>query len=93
MRDEKANVLKDSKAKRASVEAANLEPEASRPLQAGEESATGATKTKVEPNGAMAANQVAVTSYLVEAHGGKIYADSNGEGHGSTFTVHLPIVC
>jgi signal transduction histidine kinase len=36
---------------------------------------------------------LAIARYLVEAHGGKIYADSNGVGHGSTFTVHLPIVC
>jgi signal transduction histidine kinase len=36
---------------------------------------------------------LAIARYLVEAHGGKIYADSNGEGHGSTFTVQLPIVC
>jgi len=36
---------------------------------------------------------LAIARYLVEAHGGRIYADSNGEGHGSTFTVHLPIVC
>jgi signal transduction histidine kinase len=36
---------------------------------------------------------LAIARYLVEAHGGRIYADSNGEGHGSTFTVHLPIIC
>jgi len=36
---------------------------------------------------------LAIARYLVEAHGGRIYADSNGQGHGSTFTVHLPIVC
>jgi signal transduction histidine kinase len=36
---------------------------------------------------------LAIARYLVEAHGGRIYADSSGEGHGSTFTVHLPIIC
>ena len=36
---------------------------------------------------------LAIARYLVEAHGGRIYADSNGQGHGSTFTVHLPIIC
>ena len=36
---------------------------------------------------------LAIARYLVEAHGGRIYAESNGKGHGSTFTVHLPIIC
>jgi signal transduction histidine kinase len=28
---------------------------------------------------------------MVEAHGGEILAESDGEGHGSTFTVVLPV--
>jgi len=29
---------------------------------------------------------------VVARHGGKVFAESEGPGHGSTFTVHLPIV-
>jgi PAS domain S-box-containing protein len=34
---------------------------------------------------------LAISRTLVEAHGGKILADSEGEGKGSTFTVQLPL--
>lgn len=34
---------------------------------------------------------LAIVRNLVEMHGGKVYADSEGEGKGSTFTVELPI--
>jgi two-component system sensor histidine kinase BaeS len=32
-----------------------------------------------------------ITRHLVEAHGGIIMAESEGEGKGSTFTIHLPL--
>ncbi len=35
---------------------------------------------------------LAITKQLVELHGGRIEAHSEGEGRGSTFTVHLPMV-
>ena len=31
-----------------------------------------------------------IVKHLVELHGGSVYAQSQGEGHGSTFTVELP---
>jgi signal transduction histidine kinase/DNA-binding response OmpR family regulator len=34
---------------------------------------------------------LALTKRLVEMHGGRIWAESDGVGRGSTFTVHLPI--
>jgi signal transduction histidine kinase len=34
---------------------------------------------------------LSIVKYIVEAHGGTIEAASPGEGHGSTFTVRLPI--
>jgi PAS domain S-box-containing protein len=34
---------------------------------------------------------LAITRHLVEMHGGTIAAESDGEGHGATFTVKLPI--
>jgi PAS domain S-box-containing protein len=34
---------------------------------------------------------LALVRYLVEAHGGRVWADSPGEGLGSTFTVQLPV--
>ena len=34
---------------------------------------------------------LAIARHLVEIHGGKITADSVGEGHGSTFTISLPL--
>jgi len=33
-----------------------------------------------------------ITKHLIEAHGGQIWAESDGKGHGSTFTFTLPIV-
>jgi CheY-like chemotaxis protein len=35
---------------------------------------------------------LAIVKHLVDAHGGTVSAESAGEGHGSTFTVRLPIV-
>lgn len=35
---------------------------------------------------------LALTKRLVEMHGGRIWAESPGEGQGSTFTVILPFV-
>jgi CheY-like chemotaxis protein len=35
---------------------------------------------------------LAIVYYLVEAHGGTIWADSPGEGQGATFTVQLPLM-
>ncbi|MBD2437759.1 PAS domain-containing protein [Nostoc sp. FACHB-110] len=35
---------------------------------------------------------LAIVRYLVEAHGGTIQADSQGEGQGATFTVKLPLL-
>jgi PAS domain S-box-containing protein len=34
---------------------------------------------------------LAIVRHLVEMHGGTVHANSKGEGHGSTFTVMLPI--
>jgi len=34
---------------------------------------------------------LALTKHLVELHGGTIWADSAGEGRGSTFTIRLPL--
>lgn len=34
---------------------------------------------------------LAITRHLVELHGGQIEASSEGEGHGATFTVRLPL--
>ncbi len=35
---------------------------------------------------------LAIVRYLVELHGGKVFADSLGEGQGATFTVRLPLM-
>lgn len=35
---------------------------------------------------------LAIVRHLVEAHGGSIWAQSEGEGHGSTFVVELPLI-
>lgn len=35
---------------------------------------------------------LAIVKYLTELHGGIVTASSNGEGHGATFTVTLPLV-
>jgi PAS domain S-box-containing protein len=34
---------------------------------------------------------LAIVRHLVELHGGTVHAESEGEGHGSTFTVRLPL--
>jgi PAS domain S-box-containing protein len=34
---------------------------------------------------------LAIAKQLVELHGGTITAQSDGEGHGATFTIHLPL--
>ena len=34
---------------------------------------------------------LAIVRHLTEAHGGTVRADSDGTGHGSTFTVSLPL--
>jgi signal transduction histidine kinase len=34
---------------------------------------------------------LAIARHLVELHGGSIAAESEGEGHGATFVVHLPL--
>jgi len=34
---------------------------------------------------------LSIVRYLIEAHGGTVSAESNGRGHGATFTVTLPI--
>ena len=34
---------------------------------------------------------LSVVRYLVEAHGGRVRAQSAGAGHGSTFTIELPV--
>ncbi|BAZ09397.1 multi-sensor hybrid histidine kinase [Calothrix sp. NIES-4071] len=35
---------------------------------------------------------LAIVRHLVELHGGTVYAESLGEGHGATFTVTLPLI-
>jgi signal transduction histidine kinase len=34
---------------------------------------------------------LAIVHHLVELHGGSIQAESRGEGHGTTFTIRLPL--
>jgi signal transduction histidine kinase/CheY-like chemotaxis protein len=36
---------------------------------------------------------LAIVRHLVEMHGGTVRAESSGEGNGSSFTLHLPLVC
>ena len=39
----------------------------------------------------LTASSITVTKGIVDLHGGKISVSSEGEGHGSTFTVELPV--
>jgi len=39
---------------------------------------------------AKAKNVIALSKILVEKHGGKVFAESEGPGHGSRFTIELP---
>jgi signal transduction histidine kinase len=36
---------------------------------------------------------LSIVRHLVDAHGGEITAESDGEGRGATFTVSLPLAC
>jgi len=50
-----------------------------------------ADRSRSRQNGGGSGIGLTIAQSLVEAHGGKIWADSEGEGHGSTFTFTLPI--
>lgn len=50
-----------------------------------------ADSTTTRPYGGLGLG-LAIVHHLVEQHGGAIWADSDGEGKGSTFTVSLPLL-
>ena len=50
-----------------------------------------ADRSRSRQNGGGSGIGLTIAQSLVEAHGGKIWADSKGRGHGSTFTFTLPI--
>jgi len=50
-----------------------------------------ADRSRSRQNGGGSGIGLTIAQSLVEAHGGKIWADSKGKGHGSTFTFTLPI--
>jgi len=50
-----------------------------------------ADRSRSRQNGGGSGIGLTVTQSLVEAHGGKIWADSEGKGYGSIFTFTLPI--
>ena len=50
-----------------------------------------ADKSRSRKNGGGSGIGLTIAQSLVEVHGGKIWADSEGKGHGSTFTFTLPI--
>lgn len=50
-----------------------------------------ADRSRSRQNGGGSGIGLTIAQSLVEAHGGKIWADSKGEGRGSTFTFTLPI--
>ena len=50
-----------------------------------------ADRSRSRQNGGGSGIGLTIAQSLVEAHGGKIWADSKGKGYGSTFTFTLPI--
>jgi len=50
-----------------------------------------ADRSRSRQNGGGSGIGLTIAQSLVEAHGGKIWADSEGKGHGSTFTFTLPV--
>ena len=50
-----------------------------------------ADRSRYRQNGGGSGIGLTIAQSLVEVHGGKIWADSEGKGHGSTFTFTLPI--
>jgi len=50
-----------------------------------------ADRSRSRQNGGGSGIGLTIAQSLVEAHGGKIWADSKGEGRGSTFTFTLPV--
>jgi len=50
-----------------------------------------ADRSRSRQNGGGSGIGLTIAQSLIEAHGGKIWADSEGKGHGSTFTFTLPI--
>jgi signal transduction histidine kinase len=49
-----------------------------------------ADSSRTRPHGGLGLG-LAISRHLVEAHGGRITADSEGRGHGTTFSVELPL--
>lgn len=50
-----------------------------------------ADRSRSRQNGGGSGIGLTIAQSLVEAHGGKIWADSEGKGYGSTFTFTLPV--